>query len=155
MKRFGTAVVLSMALAMLACGGGPSSNDDVIKGNWTGALFTTGGTTSLGFNATLTQSGTTVNVTKFSFTTPSSCFAAGTTATGVFNLTGTTHGVTSGAFQLAFQSGPSNPNGTNLLALQGTFVRNAISGTWTLTGTGTDCTGSETFTTGDFVMRPM
>ncbi|MGA8150923.1 MAG: hypothetical protein WB952_08235 [Terriglobales bacterium] len=150
MKRLGTVIVLSMVVALVACGG--VSNNETIKGNWAAALYNPDGTTALIVTATLTQSGTTVNVAKFSFTTPSSCFASGTTASGVFTPTGTTHGVTSGTLQMAFQSGPSNPNGMNLLGLQGTFVRNVISGTWNLTGTGLGCAGPENLTSGNFTM---
>lgn len=153
MKRLRTAIIFSMALALLACGGG--SNNNILKGNWTAALLNSDGTAALSFAATLAQSGSTVSVTTFSFATPSSCFAKGSTATGDFAQTGTTHGVTSGSFQMVFQSGPSNPNGVNTLALQGSFVRNVISGTWTLTGTGLDCTGPENLTSGQFVMRQM
>jgi hypothetical protein len=155
MNHLGTAIVLSMALALLGCGLSSATNDDPLKGNWEGGLLNPDNTTAFGFTATLTQSGSTVSVTNFSLVTPSSCFASGTTATGVFNLTDTTHGVTSGTFDLTIQSGPSNTNGMNSLALQGTFVRNAIGGSWTLTGTGLDCSKEANVTSGNFSMIPM
>lgn len=151
MKPFGTAIILSMALALLACGmGSPTQN--TLTGNWSAALLNPDETRAFAFTATLTQSGQSVNVTKFSFTAPSSCFATGTAATALFTLTDTTHGVTSGTYQMTFQSGPSNPNGTNTLVLQGNLVNNGVSGSWTLTGTGTECAATETSTSGSFTM---
>jgi len=154
MKRTGTAIILSTALALLGCGGGTSNV--ALKGNWTAVLYNPDGTRALALTATLAQSGSTVNVTNLSFVPSSSCFAEGTTATGVFTPNYTTHGVTSGPFQMTLQSGPSNVNGMNTLSLQGTFLRNVISGTWTVTGTGLDCTGGENLTSGvSFVMTQM
>jgi hypothetical protein len=154
MKRFGTAIVLSIALVSLSCGLS-SSNSVTLNGNWEAGLANPDATPAFGFTATLAQSGSTLSVTKLSFVTPSSCFASGTTATGVFTLTDTTHGVSTGAFQMTVQSGPSNQNGTNTLALQGTFTRNAISGSWTLTGTGLNCSTPEDSTSGSFTMVQM
>jgi hypothetical protein len=154
MKRFGTALIFLMALALLACGLG-STPQTPLTGNWTAGLHNPDGTAAFGFTAALKQSGQTVGVTEFSFVSPSSCFATGTTATALFTLADTTHGVTSGAFQMTIQSGPSNSNGTNTLALQGTFVGNSISGSWTLTGTGTQCTETENLTSGNFTMIQM
>lgn len=151
MKRFGTAIILSLALALLACGLG-STTQNTLTGNYSAALVNPDGTRAFDFTTTLTQSGQSVSVTKFSFTTPSSCFATGTAATALFTLTDTTHGVTSGTYQMTFQSGPSNPNGTNTLELQGNFVNNGVSGSWTLTGTGTECTEAGTSTSGSFTM---
>jgi len=149
-------MVLSMALALLGCGLSSNTNDaDPLKGNWEGGLLNPDNTTAFGFTATLAQSGSTVSVTNFSLVTPSSCFGSGTTATGVFNLTDTTHGVTNGTFDLTIESGPSNANGMNTLALQGTFVRNAIGGSWTLTGTGLNCNKEATVTSGNFSMIQM
>jgi hypothetical protein len=155
MRYFGTAMILSMTLVLLACGLSSNNDNNPLKGNWNGFLLNPDGTTAFGFTATLAQSGSTVSVTNFSLITPSSCFAAGTTATGVFTLTDTTHGVTSGTFDMTIQSGSSNTNGTNALALQGTFVRNAIGGSWTLTGTGLECSKEGNVTSGNFSMIQM
>ena len=152
MERFGTAIIFSLALALLACGG--ASTKDVLTGNWRAGLLNSDGTVAFGFTATLIQNGQTVSVTKFSLISPSSCFALGTTATGLLTMTDTTHGVTSGTFQMTIQSGSSNLNGMNFLTLQGTFVRNAISGSWMLAGTGMQCTESGA-TSGDFSMIQM
>jgi hypothetical protein len=155
MKHLGTAMILFMALALLACGSSSANAADPLKGNWEGGLLNPDGTTAFGFTATLTQSGGTVSVTNFSLIPPSSCFATGTTASGVFTMTDMTHGVTSGTFDMTIQSGSSNTNGMNALALQGTFVRNAIGGSWTLTGTGLECSKEGTVTSGNFSMIQM
>ena len=121
MKHLGTAIILFMTLALLACGLSSSTNTTPLNGNWEGGLLNPDNTTAFGFTAKLTQSGNTVSVTDFSLTTPSTCFASGTTATGVFNLTDMSHGVTTGTFDMTIQSGPSNVNGANTLMLQGNF----------------------------------
>jgi hypothetical protein len=155
MKRFGIAIVLSLALALIGCGLSSSSDSTPLNGNWKAGLANPDNTVAFGFTATLTQSGATVGVSKLSFLTSSSCFDSGTTASGIFTVTDTTHGVTSGNFQMTVQSGPSNQNGMNVLQFQGTFVRNAISGSWTLTGTGTECSKPENATAGNFTMIQM
>jgi hypothetical protein len=154
MKCFGTAIILSMALAFVACGLSSPPNN-ALNGNWQAGLANPDGTTAFGFNATLAENSSTVNVTDLSFITTSSCFAAGTTATGTLSMTYTTHGVTSGAFAMTVQSGASNPNGMNVLTLRGNFVRNTILGTWTLTGTGLECSNPENSTSGSFSMTQM
>jgi hypothetical protein len=155
MKYFGTAMILSMALALLACGLSSANDEQPLRGNWEGSLLNPDGTTAFAFTATLAQSASTVSVTNFILTTTSSCFTSGTSATALFTMTDMTHGVTSGTFDMTIQSGSSNTNGMNTLALQGTFVRNAISGSWTFTGTGLDCTAEETVTSGNFTMVQM
>lgn len=154
MKRFGTAIVFSMALALLACGLSSPPND-ALAGNWKADLANPDGTTAFDFTATLAQNSSAVGVTNLSFISTSSCFVPGAIATGTFTLTDTTHGVSSGTFAMTVQSGAANPNGMNVLTLQGNFVRNAISGTWTLTGTGVECSNPENSTSGNFTMALM
>lgn len=147
MKKFGILIILSVALALPGCGGSNGSNS--VNGNWTATLNSTDGSTALSFTVSLAQNGTALSVTNLSFTTSSSCFALGTTATGAFTVTGTTGGVTTGNFQLTVDSGPSNSNGTNELSMVGTLTGNSITGNWTLTGTGAGCSGSGAFTMSD------
>jgi hypothetical protein len=147
MKHFGIALILSAALVLSGCGS--SSTNNSINGNWTATLTNPDGSTALAFTLTLAQSGTTLSVTNLSFTTSSSCFALGTTATGAFTVTGTSGGVTTGNFQLTVQSGSSNTNGTNELTMVGTLTGGSITGNWTLTGTGAGCSGSGSFTMAD------
>ncbi|MGB7585464.1 MAG: hypothetical protein WBM11_11510 [Terriglobales bacterium] len=155
MKRFGTAIMLSMALVLFACGGGPTTGGDALKGNWDAGLFNPNQTQAFSFTATLTQTGTTVFVTKFTFATPSPCFGLGTVANGVFTPTSTTNGVTSGTLQMTFQSDPFDPEGTNTLSLQGTLVRNVISGSWKLSQPDSICNVPGNSTSGSFTMLPM
>ncbi|MFZ0287430.1 MAG: hypothetical protein WAL32_19545 [Terriglobales bacterium] len=146
MKHLGIAVILFLFVALAGCG---NSSSNSINGNWTATLNSENGTQALVFTATLMESGSSLNVTNLSFSTSSSCFALGTTATGAFTATGTSGGVTTGTFQLTVQSGTGNSNGTNQLTLEGTLDNNSITGNWTLTGTGAGCTGSGTFTMTD------
>jgi hypothetical protein len=144
MKTLGTIFVLGIALVLAGCGS--NSNNDVINGNWTAALLnsSSGGSPIFNFTATFTQSsGSSVSVTNLNFTTSSPCFASGSTATGGFTLSGNLNGVTSGGFQMNIQSTGSS---TNLLTLQGTVSNNTISGTWSLSGTTSGCSGSGQFT---------
>jgi hypothetical protein len=144
MKTLGTIFVLGIALVLAGCGS--NSNNDVINGNWTAALMnsSSGGSPIFNFTATFTQSsGSGVTITNLNFTTASPCFVSGTTATGGFTLSGNLNGVTSGGFQMNIQSMGSS---TNLLTLQGTVSNNTISGTWSLSGTTSGCSGSGQFT---------
>jgi outer membrane lipopolysaccharide assembly protein LptE/RlpB len=144
MKTLGTIFVLGIALVLAACGS--NSNSNIINGNWTAALLnsSSGGSPIFNFTTTLTQSsGSSVSVTNLNFTTSSPCFASGSTATGGFTLSGNLNGVTSGGFQMNIQSTGSS---TNLLTLQGTVSNNTISGTWSLSGTTSGCSGSGQFT---------
>jgi hypothetical protein len=154
MKRLAATIVLSMAVVLLGCGLS-SAPQNPLTGNWTAGLLNSDGSTAFGINATLTQNGQTLTVTKFSFAAPSSCFAAGTTATALLTMADTTHGTISGSFAMTLQSGPSNQNGANTLTLQGALARSIISGTWTLTGTGTVCNEVGSSTTGNFSMVQM
>src|SRR5215471_4616996 len=82
-----------------------------------------------------------LNITNFSFTTSSPCFAA-ETESGSFTLGGNFNGSVSGKFGMTVQS--STPTG-NTLTLSGAVSGNTITGTWTLTGS-SGCTGSGSFT---------
>ena len=143
MRQVCISLVCAMALLLAACG----SSGSAINGNWTAALSNPDGSTAFTFTATLSESGNgTLNVTNLSFSNSSSCFAAGTTASGTFTATGNTNNVSSGTFQMTVQSGTANANGSNQVALQGTLSSNTITGTWALKGTGSGCTGSGSFT---------
>ena len=144
MKHIWTIVVVGIALMLAGCGS--NSSNGSLNGNWTAALINSNSNTTPNFNFTLTMtetSGSNLSITNLNFTTSSPCFAAGTTATGGFTLSGTLNGVTSGGFQMNIQStGSSN----NQLSLQGTINNNTISGHWMLTGTNAGCSGSGMFT---------
>ena len=144
MKTLGTILVLGIALVLAGCGS--TSNSGNVNGNWTAALMnsSSGGPPVFNFTATFTQSsGSGVTITNLNFSSSTPCFAAGSTATGGFTLSGNQNGVTSGGFQMNIQSTGST---SNLLTLQGTVSNNTISGTWALSGTTSGCSGSGAFT---------
>ena len=134
MKRL--TIVLGLAILLAACG----SNHSNVNGTWTAALS---GTEQLNFTITMTSaSNDGLSVTHLTFSTQSPCFPGTSTASGAFVASGTFNGVNAGGFQLTVNSS----SGGNQLQLNGTLENNTISGTWTLTGTTSGCTGSGTFT---------
>ena len=145
MKQFGIAIVLALGLMLVGCGGGTSSNAGTVTGNWTATLTNADGTPAFAFTTSLTQGSGTVVVTgtNITFTTSTACMTSGGSQTGSFVLSRNFNGNVTGAFQLTITSGP--PGGSTL-TLQGTVNGNAITGTWSLAGTG-GCTGS-----GDFAL---
>jgi hypothetical protein len=143
MRQLAIAMISMLALILGACGSGTGGNSGNVNGSWTAALNNMDGTPALSFTTALSQSNSTVVTgTSLSFTTATPCFSSGGSATGGFTLTGNTGGMTTGNFELTIQSG--TPSG-NVLTLQGTDSNNTISGTWTLTGVTSGCTGSGTF----------
>src|SRR5216683_3901226 len=137
MKTLAVAIFLVAALTLAGCG---SSNPTNIDGNWTATL--TGSQTFNFTTSIIENSDGTVSVSKFSFSSNSSCFASGETETGTFALSGNFNGNVTGKFGMTVQSG--TPSG-NVMTLTGNANGNTITGTWTLTG-GTGCTGSGNFT---------
>jgi len=143
MRVFGIAILISALLVLGACGGGNSKQNN-IDGHWTAALTNPDGSPAFDFTTNFTQSGGNgVSVTNFQFTSTSPCFVSGETETGSFMLSGDFSGKVTGAFGLNIQSG--NPGG-NTLVLQGNVNDNTITGTWTLTGITSGCSGSGNFT---------
>ena len=144
MRRAALAAIFAYAIILAGCGTSSGNNNpSSINGNWTATLTNPEGTQDFSFTTTLTSTSSTgVTVTNLNFTTQSSCFSGGTTATGAFTLTGTTNGVSNGGFQMTIQSVPPG----NTLTLNGTLTNNTISGTWTLAGVMSGCNGSGSFT---------
>ena len=143
MKLLGV-VLLALVWLLGACGGGDPRSGN-INGNWTATLTDTDTSSPVfSFTTSFTQSnGMGLNVTRFTFTTSSPCFVSDQTETGTFALSGDFNGNVTGLFGLTIQSG--TPNG-NSLALQGSVKNNVISGTWTLSGVTSGCTGNGVFT---------
>jgi hypothetical protein len=137
MKTLAVAIFLVAALTLAGCG---SSNPTNINGNWTATL--TGSQTFNFTTSIIENSDGTVSVSKFSFSSNSSCFVSGETETGTFALSGNFNGKVTGKFGMIVTSG--TPSG-NTLALTGDANGNTITGTWTLTGS-SGCTGSGNFT---------
>lgn len=148
MSRGMLAILLGLALVLGGCGNNNSTTSGNINGNWSATLTNTDSTPAFAFTATFTQmSGNSVSVTNLTFTTASPCFVSGETGTASFILSGNFSGSVTGAFQLTVKSG--NPSG-NTLALQGTVKNNTITGSWTLVGLNSGCSGS-----GNFVVTKM
>lgn len=134
MKRL--TFVLGLVILLAGCG----SNHSSINGTWTAALS---GTEQFNFTTTLTSiSNNGLSVTNLTFNSQSPCFPGTSSATGAFVLSGTFNGVSAGGFQLTVNSS----GGGNQLEMNGTLANNTLSGTWTLSGTSSGCTGSGTFT---------
>ena len=142
MKKLAVAMLLVVGLAMVGCGSN-SNNRGNVNGNWTATLMDTNQSPVFSFSTVLVDRGDgTVNVSKFAFSSNSSCFVSGTTETGTFGLTGNVNGNVNGTFGMTITSGTPS---ANVLTLTGTVNGGAISGTWTLTGSAS-CTGSGSFT---------
>ena len=142
MKKLAVAVSFVVGLMMLGCGSNSNMNGNV-SGAWRATLTDTNQNQVFNFSTQLVDTGNgAVNITNFSFSSNSSCFASGETETGTFGLTGNFNGNVKGTFGMTITS--SNPSG-NVLTLSGTVNGNTIAGSWTLTGSA-GCTGSGTFT---------
>lgn len=132
-------LVLGLAALLAAC----STDHSSINGTWTAMLTDTNGTPAFNLTTSLTAvSNNGLNVTNLTFNTQQACFPGTSTATGSFVVSGTFNGVTGGGFQMTVNSS----SGSNQLQLNGALHNNTISGTWTLTGSTSGCTGSGTFT---------
>jgi hypothetical protein len=145
MKYLWSLFLAAMMAVLVACGGNSNNNSSAnVNGNWSVALYDTGGNPQLTFTTSLVEmSNNGISVQNLTFTTNSACFIDGGTATGALTVSGTTGGVTSTGVQLTVTSTGSSAG--NTLMLNGTFQNNTINGTWTLNG-GLGCTGNGNFT---------
>ena len=136
-------IILLLGLFMVGCGSSTGPGSGNINGTWMATLTdTTDGTTTYSFSTTFTQgSGSSLNITNFTFTSTAPCFASETTTEmGSFGLTGNFNGSVQGTFGMTITGTTSN-----VLSLTGNVTGNTISGNWTLSGGG--CSGKGTFTT--------
>ena len=144
MYKAAIVALLGLTIVLGGCGSSNSSNSSNINGNWSTTLNSSNNSQTFAFTTSFTQmSGSSVNVTNLSFTTQTPCFVSDETETASFVLSGNFNGSVSGAFQLMIKSG--NPSG-NTMNLQGMVKNNTITGTWTLTGINSGCSGSGNFT---------
>jgi|SRR5450755_60742 hypothetical protein len=142
------AILLGLVLILGGCGNSNSANSGNVNGNWTATLTNPDSTPAFAFTTSFTQmSGSSVSVTNLTFTTASPCFVSDETETASFILSGNFSGSVAGAFQLTVKSG--NPSG-DTLTLNGAVNNNTITGTWTLVGISSGCSGS-----GNFVVTKM
>jgi hypothetical protein len=141
MKKLAVAMLLVVGLVMVGCGSNSSKGS--VNGTWTATLTDNSQNPVFSFSTALVDNGDgTLNVTKFSFSSNSSCFVSGETENGTFGLTGNLNGSVKGTFGMTITSG--TPSG-NVLTLTGTVNGGTISGKWQLTGAG-NCNGSGNFT---------
>ena len=142
MKQFAVAVVVVVGLVLIGCGSNNNSSANTVNGTWNASLMSGGSTPVFAFGTSMTENNDgSLNITNFSFTTSSPCFAS-ETESGSFTLGGNFNGNVNGKFGMTVQS--STPTG-NTLTLSGAVSGNTITGTWTLTGS-SGCTGSGSFT---------
>jgi hypothetical protein len=158
-----------LALLLVACGGMGMGNTastnlnaaNSMNGNWTATMMTETGTQMMTFTSALSQnSSNVVTATNLQFTTPTPCFASGTSGSGAVMLSSGMNGSMTGSFGMTIQSGMMDgqsgsmgmqmgmiATGNNVLTLQGSMSNmNTVSGTWTMTGVMSGCGGSGTFT---------
>jgi len=113
MKKLRIAVLLSMVLPLIGCGGG--NNPANINGNWNATLMDTGNATAFSFGTSLfVNNDDTLSVSSFSFSTNSSCFVSGETESGSFVLSGNFNGNVTGKFQFNVMSGSPGGNALTL-----------------------------------------
>ena len=131
--------VLGLAALLAAC----STDHSSINGTWTAVLADNNGSQQFNLTTSLTAIGNNgLNVTNLTFNTQEACFPGTSTATGAFVVSGTFNGISSGGFQMTVNSS----SGGNQLQLNGTLHNNTVTGTWTLTGSTSGCSGTGTFT---------
>jgi hypothetical protein len=133
-----------LAFFLVSCGSGSPAKK--IDGVWNASLQNPDGSVAYTFGATLAQNtGSTVNVSSFSFTSPAPCFTAPLGQTATFTASGHSGGFEIGPFGMSVSTAFMTMQ-ENVLTLTGT--RNSdgkISGTWTLTGL-SGCSGGGPYT---------
>ncbi len=144
---------VALAIALLGCGSQNQARPVNLSGNWTATLQKASGTTVFSLSTSITEVGSTVlNVNSVTFNPASSCFQSPVTASGLAQFASSGYGYYSGggggttAMSLTIK-GLAPGGGSDTLTLQGTAnASNSVSGTWTVTGVSTACSGSGGFT---------
>ena len=149
MKVFAVSLLLIFVLSLIACGGGYGGNSSGtttttsgVDGNWTTTMLNSSGAQVMVFTSAISHSGTyTVTATNMQFTTGMACFPTGASATGAVMPSGNAN-----SFGMTIQS--ANTTGTmntTVLTLQGSLTNATVSGTWTMNGITSGCSGSGSF----------
>ncbi len=134
-------VPVFLAATLCACASKPIG----INGTWYGTLANSGGSEMLAFTGAFEQgSGSSLNVSGFSITFPSTCFSSSTTETATFSASGSSNGYQTGALQMTISTMfPESVN--NVVILNGNRDGTGnFSGTWSMTGV-SGCSGNGTF----------
>lgn len=142
MNKFGVISLTLLALIFSGC----AQNAKTINGTWQARLLNPDGSLGYVFTAGLTQSsGSTVNVSSFSFNSSAPCFSGPLGPDATFSATGSSNGYQTGPFQMTIDNN-NIPIATNAsLTLNGNRTSDgSISGSWAVTGSG--CPGSGSFT---------
>lgn len=147
MRFFSLATMCVLAAMLSGCGNG---NSTPVNGNWSATLSNVDGAVFMTITLTMSENATTgaVSVSNLTFTPQNSCFGSGNTGTGTFTNTTNGGSTQTGSLLISIQSGTSNTNGQNQVTLSGNLANGSITGTWNLTGSGSDCSGSGNFTMG-------
>ncbi|MGA8764543.1 MAG: hypothetical protein WB562_16870 [Candidatus Sulfotelmatobacter sp.] len=142
MKKLVGAMLVVLTMMLAGCGSNSHATGN-INGNWA-ATLNSSGTETFAFTTLLTvNAGGSLGSTNFILTlNNSSCGFPATTESGSFMFMGNFSGQVSGAFQYTITSTGAE---VNTLSLNGTVNNGQITGTWTLSGAGSGCSGNGTF----------
>jgi hypothetical protein len=150
-NRLPLVLALGLLLALLGCGNGNQVRPVNLSGNWTADMQKANGSTVFSFSSSINEVGNTVlNVSNLSFNPATSCFQSQVSASGIAQFSSSGYGYYTGGGVTAMSltvKGLAAGGGTATLTLQGTAnPDNSVSGTWTLNGVSTSCSGSGAFT---------
>ena len=142
---------LGISLVLLGCGNGYSQHPANLSGNWNVTLLQTNGTTAFSFSTSLTEvGGSILNGSNVTFNPATSCFSSQVSESGAVQFSSGGYGYYSGGGSTAMSltiKGLSNNGATDTLNLQGSVnPDHSVSGTWTISGVSTSCSGSGSFT---------
>lgn len=144
-------VSIALVAALLGCGSGNGQRTVNLSGHWDASLQKANGTTVFFFSTSLQEiGGSVLTGSNVSFNPASSCFQSQLTESGLVQLASSGYGYYSGISSEVMSltlKGTASGGGTDTLKLLGTVnPDNTVSGTWTLTGVSTTCSGSGGFT---------
>jgi len=150
-NRLPLVLALGLLLALLGCGNGNQVRPVNLSGNWTADMQKANGSTVFSFSSSINEVGNTVlNVSNLSFNPATSCFQSQVSASGIAQFSSSGYGYYTGGGVTAMSltvKGLAAGGGTATLTLQGTAnPDNSVSGTWTLNGVSTSCSGYGAFT---------
>jgi len=146
MKKIAAAMLVVVGMMLAGCGSNSHTTGN-INGNWA-ATLNSSGTETFAFTTLLTVNANgSLGSTNFVLTlNNSSCTFPSTTESGSFTLSGNFNGMVTGTFQYSITSAGAE---VNTLTLNGTVNNGQITGTWSVSGATSGCSG-----TGSYTMTP-
>jgi hypothetical protein len=143
MKNIMAVILLGTSLILASCGSNSHATGN-INGEWAATLSNTSSNV-FAFNSTLTVNADgSLGTTSFALNLNSTpCTFPTSTESGSFAISGNFNGQVSGSFNYVITSTGEQ---VNTLTLHGMVSGGQITGTWTVTGATTNCTGNGTFT---------